>query len=115
MEAPWNNQQASPLPDSLWASITPAMQVLSPLKGQLDIDVAVVGAGFMGLAAALKLAQSGRTVAVLEAAEPGWGASGRNAGQVIAGLKRDPHEVIRILGQDAGERLLMLSSDAPAR
>ena len=61
------------------------------------------------------LAEAGTDVVVIDTHDVGWGASGRNAGQVIAGLKRDPHEVIRILGQDAGERLLRLSSDAPAR
>lgn len=85
------------------------------LTGSASADVGIVGAGFMGLAAALKLAREGARVVVLEAAEVGWGASGRNNGLVAPGLKRDPHEVRRLLGREAGDRLLRLSGDAPAR
>ncbi len=50
------------------------------------MDVCIVGAGFTGLSAALHLAASGRRVALLEAARVGWGASGRNGGQIVNGL-----------------------------
>lgn len=50
------------------------------LKGALKADVAIIGAGFTGLNAALTLAKSGASVAVLDAQQPGWGASGRNGG-----------------------------------
>lgn len=56
-----------------------------PLAGRLSVDVCVVGAGYAGLSAALELAERGYSVAVLEAQTVGWGASGRNGGQVIAG------------------------------
>lgn len=69
----------------------------------------------MGLAAALRLANQGARVALVEAAEVGWGASGRNNGLIAPGLKRDPHQVRRMLGREAGERLLGLSGDAPKR
>lgn len=55
------------------------------LAGRMSADVCVVGAGYAGLSAALELAERGYTVAVLEAHTVGWGASGRNGGQVIAG------------------------------
>lgn len=55
------------------------------LAGRVQTDVCVVGAGYAGLSAALELAERGYTVALLEAREVGWGASGRNGGQVIAG------------------------------
>lgn len=77
------------------------------------MDVGIVGAGFMGLAAALMLATQGARVAVLEAADVGWGASGRNNGLIAPGLKRDPHEVRRLLGREAGDRLLEFSGNAP--
>ena len=67
----------------------------------------------MGLATALALAGNDVTVAVLEAAEIGWGASGRNNGIVAPGLKRDPWEVRRILGENHGDRLLRYSGEAP--
>ncbi len=57
----------------------------APLAGRVGVDVCVVGAGYAGLSAALELAERGYTVAVLEARAVGWGASGRNGGQVIAG------------------------------
>ena len=52
------------------------------LKGTKSADVCVVGAGFTGVATALTLAERGYTVAVVEANRVGWGASGRNGGQV---------------------------------
>ena len=66
----------------------------------------------MGLSTALTLAGNGVSVAVLEAAEIGWGASGRNNGLVAPGLKRDPWEVRKILGTENGNRLLRYSNDA---
>ncbi len=56
-----------------------------PLEGAVQADVCVVGAGYAGLSAALELAERGYTVALLEAQRVGWGASGRNGGQVIGG------------------------------
>ena len=50
----------------------------------------IIGGGFLGLSAALALAEQGSRVVLLEAAEIGWGASGRNNGLVAPGLKRDP-------------------------
>jgi glycine/D-amino acid oxidase-like deaminating enzyme len=67
----------------------------------------------MGLSTALTLAGKGVSVAVLEAAEIGWGASGRNNGLVAPGLKRDPWEVRKILGTESGDRLLRFAGDAP--
>lgn len=113
MEAPFRNGSAAPRPDSLWAAVTPQGVSFPSFSGNARCDIAIVGGGFMGLTAALKLAGQGKNVTILEAVEPGWGASGRNNGLVAPGLKRDPHEVIRILGKSAGERLVGLSGDAP--
>lgn len=101
------------MPKSLWAAVTPAAQSTEPLRGQRNADVVIVGGGFMGIAAALALAERGTDVVVLEAAEIGWGASGRNNGLLTAGLKRDPDEVRKLLGTERGERLLRLSGGAP--
>ena len=62
---------------------------LAPLQGRVRADVCVVGAGLAGLSAALELAQRGYSVVVLEAQRIGWGASGRNGGQVLAGFGAD--------------------------
>jgi gamma-glutamylputrescine oxidase len=55
------------------------------LEGEIEADVCVIGAGLTGISAALNLAERGLSVVVLEASKVGWGASGRNGGQVIAG------------------------------
>jgi glycine/D-amino acid oxidase-like deaminating enzyme len=115
MESPHPPDHLAVSPDSLWAATTPAIKTFEPIRDDAHVDVAVIGAGFMGLSAALHLAARSDSVAVLEAAEVGWGASGRNNGLVAPGLKRDPDEVLRILGEDSGDRLLKLSGDAPGQ
>src|ERR1700722_14032633 len=55
------------------------------LEGSIEADVCVIGAGLTGISAALNLAERGLSVVVLEASRVGWGASGRNGGQMIAG------------------------------
>ncbi|HRD77153.1 MAG TPA: FAD-binding oxidoreductase, partial [Hyphomicrobiaceae bacterium] len=83
------------MPPSLWAAVTPAGAAFLPLEGELSVDVVVIGAGFTGLSTALHLRRMGVDVAVIEAAEPGFGASGRNNGQVIPTLSRpDPAEIV---------------------
>ncbi len=98
-------------PSSLWAAVTPEGPILPCIDGNITADVIVIGAGFTGLSTALHLARSGVDVAVVEAAEPGWGASGRNNGQVIPTLTRpEPDDVVRRHGA-AGERLVHLIRD----
>jgi glycine/D-amino acid oxidase-like deaminating enzyme len=110
------NDRASPLPlpPSLWAATARPAPATPRLEASLRVDVAIVGAGYSGLAAALRLREAGATVAVLEAAEPGWGASGRNGGQVIPGLKWDPEELVSMFGAEAGEHLAEVAGGAPA-
>lgn len=115
MERPYAKGIPSALPRSLWVAITRPINSHPALTGSEKADVGVVGAGFMGLTAALKLAEQGARVAVIEAAEIGWGATGRNNGLIVPGLKRDPHEVRQLIGSEAGDRLLELSGDAPRR
>lgn len=94
-----------PLQPSLWHATAPAAAPTPPLDIDRSADVCVIGAGYAGLSTALHLAQSGVSVVVLEAHEPGWGASGRNGGQVIPGIKYDPSEIIAKFGPTAGEAL----------
>jgi len=104
---------ALPLPPSLWVATARRPPPTPPLEMSRRADVAIVGAGFSGLAAALQLAESGASVVVLESGEPGWGASGRNGGQVIPGLKYDPDELVAMFGQEAGEHLVRVAGGAP--
>jgi glycine/D-amino acid oxidase-like deaminating enzyme len=83
------------------------------LDGDVRTDVVVVGGGVTGLSTALHLAERGAGVVLLEAEEPGWGASGRNGGQVNPGLKHDPDEVERSFGKDLGGRMNALAGGAP--
>jgi glycine/D-amino acid oxidase-like deaminating enzyme len=85
-----------------------------PLDGDTRTDVVVVGGGFTGLSTALHLAERGAQVVLLEAEQPGHGASGRNGGQVNPGLKHDPDVVERDFGADLGGRMNELSGTAPA-
>ncbi len=86
------------MPPSLWAATAPPAPATPPLTESRKADVLIVGGGFTGLSAALHLAEAGVRVCVLEAHEPGWGASGRNGGQVNPTLKHDPDELIRLYG-----------------
>lgn len=103
---------SSPLPPSLWAAVTPTRPVGATLTGEVRADVAIVGAGLTGLSAALELARRGVSVVVLEAAEAGWGASGRNNGQVIPTMTgAEPDTMARRFGE-TGERFAQLVSDS---
>ncbi|MDZ7770142.1 MAG: FAD-binding oxidoreductase [Woeseiaceae bacterium] len=79
-------QQPQEHPRSYYAASANWRTDYAPLRGEHRCDVAVVGAGFTGLSAALGLAERGYDVALLEANRVGWGASGRNGGQLIDGF-----------------------------
>lgn len=83
--------------------------VTAPLADGARLETVVIGGGYTGLSTALHLAERGRAVAVLEAREPGWGAAGRNGGQVNAGVKQEPDAVVRMFGPVYGPRLVRLS------
>ena len=70
------------------------------LTGAQQVDVCVVGAGYSGLSTALHLAEKGHKVAILEGARVGWGASGRNGGQIVNGLNASLQTIKKRYGQD---------------
>ncbi|MGH8354020.1 MAG: NAD(P)/FAD-dependent oxidoreductase [Pseudomonas sp.] len=78
-----------------------------PLAGEVQADVCIVGGGFSGLNTALELAERGLSVVLLEAHQVGWGASGRNGGQLIRGVGHDVEQFRPLLG-DEGVRALKL-------
>ena len=99
-------------PPSLWAATAQPGPVLAALEGDISADVVVIGAGFTGLSTAIHLREMGHEVVVLEAAEPGWGASGRNNGQVIPTLAgHDPSAMVKRHGE-AGERFNAVLRDS---
>jgi gamma-glutamylputrescine oxidase len=97
---------------SYYAAINPARPPRAPLRGEPRADVAIVGAGYTGLSAALHLAEQGKSVIVLEQAQVGWGASGRNGGQVHPGQRRGQDELEAIAGRDDARKLWALAEEA---
>src|SRR5476649_2722183 len=104
--------------NSLWVVTAPAAPVTHALEGEIIADVAIVGGGYTGLSCALAVAQGGAKAVVLEADVIGFGASGRNNGQVIPTLSRiDPDDVPGRIPQEAGgkakgEELVQLVADS---
>lgn len=82
------------------------------LEDDISTDIVVVGAGFTGINTALELAERGREVVLLEANRIGWGASGRNGGQVIGGIGHDPERFERHIGSDGIRRIYRLGIEA---
>lgn len=98
--------------ESLWVHTADTAADYSRLEGDAACDVAIVGAGLLGLSAALELAERGAAVVVLDMAEPGWGGGGRNGGQVNPGLKIDPREIVARFGEDRGRPLVNFAATA---
>ncbi|HVZ28887.1 MAG TPA: FAD-binding oxidoreductase [Asticcacaulis sp.] len=101
-------------PDSWYRACIPDPPRFPALQDDLRVDVAIVGGGYTGLGAALELAQKGVRVAVLEGAEIGSGASGRNGGQVHTGQRNDPEKLEAWLGEDVARQLWDMAEDAKA-
>ncbi|MGR3803122.1 NAD(P)/FAD-dependent oxidoreductase [Marinibacterium profundimaris] len=95
-------------PNSLWAATAPDRVPSAPLKGAAETDVAIIGAGFTGLSAAIEARRRGHEVTVVEANAAGWGASGRNNGQVIPILTSAEPDVWVARYGDAGRRMVDL-------
>jgi gamma-glutamylputrescine oxidase len=81
------------------------------LRGSRRHDVVVVGAGLTGLSTALELAEKGMDVAVVEAKSIGWGASGRNGGQVVTGFNKSLHEIRKYVGTADAEQLWRMAEE----
>ncbi len=93
-------------PKSLWADTAQPVNPSPVLTESIEADVAIVGAGYTGLRAALELAESGKSVAVVDAQDVGWGASGRNGGQVNPlPTFNGPTEMEKIVGATYAKRI----------
>ncbi len=103
---------SSDYPDSYYAATAIGVSERERLRGRLTADVCIVGGGYTGLSAALHLARSGYQVVVLEANRIGWGASGRNGGQVGVGQRRGATELVAMFGLERARALWQLGRDA---
>ena len=101
-------------PQGYYAMSAPPAPIRPALSCDLAVDVCVVGAGFTGLSAALHLAEQGVRVAVVEAETVGFGASGRNGGQIHTGLNQTQAALERWLGADHARDLWTLTEESKA-
>lgn len=99
------NDQPGQHAPSWYAATAPSAQVRPPLHHEMRVDVCVIGAGLTGLSSALHLAEAGLSVCVLEAHRIGWGASGRNGGQVGDGFSTDPRTLEKRYGRSTADLL----------
>ncbi|MBP6775690.1 MAG: FAD-binding oxidoreductase [Piscinibacter sp.] len=98
--------------NSYYAATAPREQRFAPLRGNADCDVAIVGGGLAGLSAAIELADQGLSVMLLEARSIGYGASGRNGGQALAGLACEQDQIERQLGLEASRTVWNMTLEA---
>jgi len=82
------------------------------LRSDVQADVVVIGGGYAGLSAALHAAEAGFSVVLLEARQIGWGASGRNGGQMIPGLRWSAVDLAEKFGEDRARKLLGIANTA---
>ena len=99
---------------SYYATSVEDRPVRPALAGPIQADVAIVGGGFTGLNAAITLAEAGRSVVLIEQNRIGWGASGRNGGQLHSGQRRDQVHLEKQYGLDTARRLWTFAEEAKA-
>ncbi len=110
----FTNDTHGAYPDSWYAATADPLPPFPPLRGATRADVCIVGGGYTGLSAALHLAEAGLDVVLLEAHRVGFGASGRNGGQLGSGQRLDQITLEDMVGRDAASRLWALGEDAKA-
>ncbi len=108
------NDKAGHYPASYYAATRTELAPFPALKGEVRADVCIVGGGYTGLSAALHLAQKGLDVVLLEAHRVGFGASGRNGGQVGSGQRQDQVWLEKTMGRAAAHQMWTLAEDAKA-
>ncbi|SFO21544.1 gamma-glutamylputrescine oxidase [Roseovarius lutimaris] len=106
------NDRRGSYPQSWYAATTTPLPAFAPLKGRARADVCVIGGGYTGLSAALHLAEAGMDVVLLEAQRVGFGASGRNGGQLGSGQRMEQTALERLVGRDDAAKLWELAEEA---
>ncbi|MCB1351276.1 MAG: FAD-binding oxidoreductase [Rhodobacteraceae bacterium] len=90
-------------PESYYAASANPAAARPPLEGERKVEVCIVGGGFSGLSAGIELAERGHEVVLLEGARIGWGASGRNGGQIVNGLNASLETITARYGRDTAD------------
>jgi len=108
------NDREGAYPASWYEATADLLPPFAPLAGEVRADVCVVGGGYTGLSAALHLAEAGLDVVLLEAQRVGWGASGRNGGQVGSGQRRAQDWLEARVGRGTARRLWDFAEEAKA-
>ena len=106
------NDRAGAYPPSWYAETAAPLPPFAPAQGALRCDVCVIGGGYTGLSAALHLAERGYDVILLEAQRVGFGASGRNGGQVGTGQRADQETLEGMVGKTAARALWDLAQES---
>jgi len=106
------NDRPGEYPASYYAATATPLEPLPKVEGEISCDVAVIGGGFTGLSAALHLAEAGLDVVVLEAHRVGFGASGRNGGQIHPGQRVDQGGLEKMVGLEMARELWNLAVES---
>jgi len=104
----------TPYPQSYYAASASPAPPRPQLQGDVETDVCVIGAGYTGLSSALFLLEHGFRVTVLEAAKVGFGASGRNGGQIVNSYSRDIDVIERTVGPGQAQLLGQMAFEGAA-
>jgi len=104
MNAPVHNYAgAGTYPASYYAASAHSAPDRPPLAGDVEVEVCIVGGGYTGLSAGIELAERGHKVLLLEGARIGWGASGRNGGQIVNGLNASLETITARYGPETAD------------
>ena len=106
------NDRRGQYPDSWYAATATPMDRFPTLKGAQKADVCVIGGGYTGLSAALHLAEAGRDVILIDAQRVGFGASGRNGGQLGSGQRVEQDTLEKMLGDPHAATLWQMGEEA---
>ena len=101
-------------PNSYYHASQNRVVELESLQDSERADACIIGGGYTGLSAALHLARAGFDVVLLEARKPGWGASGRNGGQLCSGQRKNQMTLTEMVGDTAARQFWQLAEDAKA-
>ncbi|WP_270730879.1 NAD(P)/FAD-dependent oxidoreductase [Shimia sp. Alg240-R146] len=107
----YSNDRKGEYPESWYAATAEPLDPFPSFQGNRQADVCVIGGGFTGLSAALHLAQKGYDVVLLEAQRVGFGASGRNGGQLGSGQRMEQDGLEKLVGPEDAAKLWQLAED----